>query len=116
MTGSADAVVGMSSTSGGNGSGSTRTLFGYRGTCIVRAPAQAKPAPPVKLASPAPAHPENANLASPPVAGGVAATPATCEPPCSPGYACQAGICAPLCNPACAANEACGGDRICRRR
>jgi hypothetical protein len=37
-----------------------------------------------------------------------------CEPICSPGYTCLRGICVSACNPACADNEQCDADRICR--
>jgi hypothetical protein len=59
--------------------------------------------------SPPPASPV---VIDPPAAPAAAA----CDPPCSPGYACQAAVCVALCNPRCAADEVCGGDRICRKR
>lgn len=90
IQGSDDSVVGSSSTTNGNGSGSVDTIKGYRAACIVYVDSENQP-----------------NTSG--------SEQSACNPPCSPGYACEVGgQCKALCNPPCSPGYVCAQDRTCQ--
>jgi hypothetical protein len=104
----------------------TKTLHGYRATCIVEAPVPVqhlRPRPPVAAASPPPPRrpdfvdpfAQGSGLEGVPAPAPARAATVACDPLCSPGYECRGGSCLPTCNPPCGADQACGADRTCRR-